>query len=282
MTRIIFVLSIVAIAVGSAAATPLIGRAAPVSKPFQAFVWVNAGYNRLAKSYNWTSGEYEPLGSTRPVTTWGAELWGAVGLPGRNELNVIVPAWVKTNDSVRSRGIGDVTVLLRHGLPIPSLVPLRATLALAANLPASDLSSPLALDDHTFDLGAGLTLLATPPGPFAVHGRAGYWLSGEKNDTTRPGNLLEYVAVFDLALGRRRAVVPELALSGSRRSAQKVNGTPVANTDVQQHYASVLLLTRPLRFLVIRPKAGLPLTMLSKGGSLPAFTLGLDIWASLP
>ncbi len=280
MKKILIALAALAVFAAAASATPLIGRAAPVSKPLQAFAWVNGGYNRQAKVYNWEESRYVGLGEALPVATYGAEVWAAVGLPFRSELDIIVPAWRKTRGDAKSKGIGDVTVMARHGLPIPGVVPLKATLALGANLPTSDRTSNPALDDGTFDFGAGLTALAGPFGRLAGHARAAYWLSGKTDDTTRVGNLLEYVAVLDFSV--TKAIIPEVALSGSMRAPKEVNGATVANSEVVQHYASLLLLTRPLRFLVVRPKVGLPLEFVSRGGSLPAFTLGLDVWASLP
>jgi hypothetical protein len=34
--------------------------------------------------------------------------------------------------------------------------------------------------------------------------------------------------------------------------------------------------------LVIRPKAAIPLAAMSKGGSLPDWYAGLDVWVSVP
>lgn len=261
-------------------ATPLIGRSAAVSKPFQAFVWANAGYNKQAKVYDWTEEKYVGLVETDPVTTYGAELWGAVGLPFRNEVDVVVPAWAKTKGSAMSNGIGDVTVMLRHGLPIPGIVPFKAALALAANVPTSDRASSPALDDGTVDIGAGLNVVTSRLGPLAAHARAGYWLSGKTDDTTKVGNLLEYIAVLDYNLSM--AIIPELAVSGSMRAQKQVNGEPQTQTESSQHFATLLVMTKPLPFLVVRPKVGLPLEFASKGGSLSSFYAGLDVWATFP
>lgn len=266
-------------------ATPLIGRSAAVSKPFKGFAWVNAGYNRQARVYDWLfEKDYVALAEDLQVTTYGADLLLGLGLPLGFELDAVAPLWVKTRGDAKSTGIGDMTLMLRNCLPLPEAVPFQTTLALGMLAPTSDENSVPALDDGTLDIGIAASILTDRFGPFTGHLRAGYWFSGEYEppeiDATKPGNLFEYIAVLDW--NATASFVPEVALSGSARDQTEIGGFAVPTTESSSHYASLLLLTKPLPFLVVRPKVGLPLEFISKGGALPAFTLGLDVWASFP
>jgi hypothetical protein len=266
--------------VAGAQATMLLGRNGATLKPFQVFGWLNLGLNQWAKVYDWTAGEYVGLGTIDPRSNTLVDANFMVGLPGKLELGFDAPLAAKKQGTYNSSGMGDVMVLARYGLVQTRQSPVKLAAVLGANLPTAQEGALPPLGDRTLDVGIGLSAVTTRLGPLAGHARAAYWLNGKTNDTTRLGNMIEYSLIADCYATPR--IVPELALSGFMQNRTEVNGTAAANTEVSQHVVNVLVMTKPLPFLVVRPKIALPLYGLSKGGFYPNVYLGLDIWATLP
>ena len=115
---------------------------------------------------------------------------------------------------------------------------------------------------------------------YAALAPLGFWLNGKTDDTTKVGNMVEYLLCGDYSV--TSTLTPELALSGSVRDKTQYNGTAKDETQVSQHSATLLLMYKPIPMLTIRPKAGMPLAFLSEGGALPNFRVGLDVWATVP
>jgi hypothetical protein len=167
----------------------------------------------------------------------------------------------------------------RYGLVQAKLSPVKVAVAAAVNLPTAPDTVP-PLGDKTTDFGFGVCAQTARFGILVGHVRAGYWLNGRPNDTTKLGNMLEYAAVLDLNLAPR--VVPQLALSGLSVGQTEYNETARQRTEVSQHVANLLLMLKPAGTLVVRPKVALPLKPLSKGSYFPDVYWGLDIWATFP
>jgi hypothetical protein len=275
------VLAVTAIVAGSAFATPLIGRNGAISKPLQAFGWLNFGYNQTAVSYNWTTEKYEtPTGFVGTKAT-SCDVTVGLGLPAKLELDVVAPLVMKEQGTTKSSGLGDVMVYARYGLLQSGLLPVKAALVLGANLPTAPKDANPILGDRTTDIGIAVAAVTQKYFGLAGHARAGYWLNGKLPDTdVKVGNMIEYMLVADYSV--TGIFTPELALSGYSRAKSTLSGTSVPNFEVGQHVVNVLLLVKPVPMLVIRPKVAFPLTFISKGGSMASWYGGLDIWVTLP
>jgi hypothetical protein len=280
LTVMVLALAVVA---GSSFATPLIGRNGNIGKPFQVFGWANFGYNQTAISYNWLSEKYETPASFVGTTTASCDVTVGLGLPFNLELDVVAPLAMKQAGDAKSSGLGDVMVYARYGLLQTSLLPVKASLVLGANLPTADENASPALGDRTTDIGIGAAVITSKYFGFVGHARAGYWLNGKIPDTeveAKVGNMLEYMVVLDYSVSN--TLTPELAVSGYSRAKTEIDGTPVPYTDVSQHVVNVLLMWKPISILVIRPKVAFPLTFVSKGGSFANVYAGLDAWLTFP
>jgi hypothetical protein len=263
-----------------AQATMLIGRSGAVLKPLQAFGWLNMGTNRWAKGYDWDSLKYVELGTSSQRSNTFVDANVMLGLPGKLELGLNVPLAMKSQDTFSSSGVGDVMALGRLGLLQSPLLPVKAALCLGVSLPTAKEGALPPLGNRTLDLGLGLSVVTSRFGPLAAHARLGYWLPGKADSITRRGNMLEYQLVADAAVGPK--VSPQLALSGLMQGQTKVDDIEQENTEASLHALNVLLLTKPLPFLVVRPKVAFPLEGMSKGSYIPSIYWGLDIWATLP
>jgi hypothetical protein len=278
--KLLVVVIVLATVAGNSVATPLIGRSGALSKPFQAFAWANFGYNQTASSYSWDSTKYlTPAGFVSTKTT-SCDVTVGLGLPFKLELDVVAPLAMKEMDTLKSSGIGDAMVYARWGLFQGPLLPFKAALVLGANIPTADREANPLIGDRTTDIGVGAAVVTSSFFGFVGHARAGYWVNGKPNDTTKVGNMFEYLVVLDYSITKKLA--PELALSGYARSQTEYNGTPKPTSEVSQHALNFLLMWKPLPMLVIRPKAAIPLAAMSKGGSLPDWYAGLDVWVSVP
>jgi len=277
--KLLVVVIVLATVAGNSVATPLIGRSGALSKPFQAFAWANFGYNQTAVSYNWVNKKYETPDPFVSTKTTSCDVTVGLGLPFKLELDVVAPLAMK-EDTLKSSGIGDAMVYARWGLFQGPLLPFKAALVLGANIPTADREANPLIGDRTTDIGVGAAVVTSSFFGFVGHARAGYWVNGNPNDTTKVGNMFEYLVVLDYSITKKLA--PELALSGYARSQTEYNGTPKPTSEVSQHALNFLLMWKPLPMLVIRPKAAIPLTAMSKGGSLPDWYAGLDVWVSVP
>ncbi len=265
-----------------AQATYLIGRSGTVVKPFQVFFWVNSSYSQTKFAYDWDYRSWREMGEDDRVTTTSAEITAALGLPGRFELGLTLPVisrQLTLPGAISPSGLGDMMVHARWGALPSRLLPVKAALTVGANLPTSSQIPARMVGDRTVDVGAGLALVTTGLGRLVLHGRAGYWWNGRTNDTTKLGNLFEYVAVVDYAVANW--LVPEIALSGAITGPKEIGGTAVTRTESRVHNVGLLLLLKPIPQLVVRPKASLPLRSVSSGGRLPPFAVGFDVWATI-
>jgi len=230
--------------------------------------------------YDWTAGDYVTPTGFEPTTTTSCDVTLALGLPGRLDIDLVAPLAMKEQGSDKSSGMGDAMVYARWGVLQSSLLPVRAALLLGANLPTASADAKPALGDRTTDVALAVSANTQKLGPFLGHARLGYWLNGKTDDTTKVGNMVEYVLCGDYSISG--TLTPELALSGFMLDKKQVNGTAVESSQASQHSATLLLMVKPISMLTIRPKAGMPLAFLSEGGSLPSFTVGLDVWAFVP
>jgi hypothetical protein len=251
-----------------------------MNKQYQFFGWTNFGHNQTAVSYDWPSGKYvTPEGFVTTKTT-SCDLTLALGLPGKLDIDVVAPLAMKEKGEDKSSGMGDLMVYGRWGVLQSSLLPVKAALILGANLPTTSKSANPALSDRTTDFAFGVSANTQKYFGFLGHARAAYWLNGKTDDTTKVGNVFEYVLCGDYSV--TKAVTPELALSGYVRDKTQLSGTPEDNTEVSQHLVSVLVMWKPISMLTIRPKVSFPLTFISEGSSMANVYGGLDVWVFVP
>jgi hypothetical protein len=271
---------LVALLAGAGAATPFMYRTGTTLKLLQVNAWAGGFYWQTTKGYSWPDTEYQTLPESLRTTAVGAEVLAAVGLPFKLELGAVLPVSSRSKGTASATGIGDAMVTLRYGVLQLPVMPLKVAVGVGANLPTAPADANPSLGDRTTDFGLGLWANTMKLGIIVGHVRAGYWLNGKKDDTTKVGNMLEYLASVDLALPGK--LTPQVAVGGYVQNETEVNGSPVARTALRYNAVSLLLLYRPLPMLVIRPKAGFPVASLGQGGAIPDYTLGLDVWVTLP
>lgn len=258
--------------------TPLIIRTGAVTRPLQVLVWGNFGYYQINQWYNWSSGAFEKKDPTLNILF--ANILASVGLPFKLELGGVVPVLDKKGGERHSSGLGDLLIVGRYGFLQSPLLPVRGALSLALSLPTGDKEASPALGDGSTDLGAALAFNTLNFGFVVGHLRGVYWLNGKTDDSTKLGNMFEYLAGIDFPVYPR--LYPQFALSGYWQDQKRVNGKPQNNTELRRTNLSVLLFYKPLPKLVVRPKLSLPLKSMCQGGGMADYLLGLDIWTTLP
>ncbi len=280
MKRLIVGMIVVAALVSTAMATPLIGRGAGTLKPLQFLGELDLGYTQTAKRYDWTDNTWKALDANQRTTTLsGTFLLGFAPIK-RWELLAMVPVARKTKGDLNSFGIGDVELHTRYALITGRLAPLFLTGVAGVALPTADKNANPKIGDGKFAGALGLIAQTRQIGMIIGHLRGAYWLNGKTDDTTRAGNMMEYSAKVDLKL------LPMLewwlAVAGTMQARTEIRGTPKEKTEQDRHVVSFGAVVKPIPMLFIRPKAGVPLAFVSKGGAIPNFTLGLDFWVVVP
>ncbi|MGQ9678600.1 MAG: transporter [bacterium] len=258
--------------------TPLIIRTGAVNRPLQVLVWGTLGYYQNNQLYNWTSGSYEK--ATTPTNVLSADILASVGLLPNLELGGVIPLLDKKRGEYHSTGLGDLLVIGRYGFLQFPLLPVKGALSLALSLPTGDKEASPTLGDGSTDLAAGLAFNTINFGVVVGHLRGAYWLNGKTNDSTKLGNMFEYLVGIDFPIYPR--LYPQFALSGYWQDNRKVNGESQNNTELLRTNFSVLLPYNPLPKLVVRPKLSLPLKSMCRGGEIADYLLGVDIWTTLP
>ena len=282
MKKSVVVVMVLALLAGNAMATALIGRSATVNKFLQAFGWANLGYNQTALSYNWLTEKYDAVSSGAKTTS--CDVTAGLGLLGNLELDVVAPLAMKEHGTNKATGLGDMMVYARWGVLQTSLLPVKAALILGANLPTAPKDANPALGDRTLDIGVGASVTTVSFFGLAAHARAAYWLNGNKEILTdakyKVGNTIEYNLTLDYAINK--TLIPELALTGSSKAKDQLDGVDVPYSETSQSLGNLLLIWKPIPMLVIRPKVAFPLTFMSKGGSMANWYGGLDVWVTFP
>lgn len=259
-------------------ATPLIIRTGAVNKPFQVLAWTTLTYYQNNQLYDWNTNEFNKVDTSLDVLS--ADLLASVGLPFKIELGGVVPILSKKYGDLSNSGIGDVLVVARYGFLQFPLLPVKGALSLGASLPTGDKDASPTLGDGSTDFGAALAFNTTKLLFVVAHLRGAYWLNGKTDDSTRLGNMFEYMAGLDFPVIPK--LTPQVALTGYAQDPKKVNGTPITNSELSRANLTFLLMYQPLPLLTVRPKFSLPLKSMSKGGGIADYYLGLDIWATLP
>ena len=280
MKKYAMVVLSVALLAGVLQATPMLSRGASVLRPLHFIGYAAIGYSRTTSSYDWTNNGYEGLADSLKTGSVSAQVMAGMSPLSNLEVLLMAPVVFKDKGDLSSAGLGDAWLLARYGLLNSGLLPVRLTLAAALALPTSAQDAAVKLADHTTDIGLGLAAQTVKIGPLAGHFRAAYWFKGKSNDTTRLGNVFEYVVFPDFSLGKKASFF--VTLSGTVKANQVINGESKLNTESLAQYVGAGFTWNPIGPLWLKPKAALPVTALSKGGSLPGFSAGLDVWATLP
>lgn len=264
--------------VASGNSTPLLVRTGAVTKPFRVLGWVTFTYYQNNRLYDWDSRTFQPLERQQDVLT--ADLLASLGLPFNFELGGVLPLLYKKSGENHAQGVGDLMLVGRYGFLDLPLVPVKGALSLALNLPTGDRNARPPLGDGSTDFAAALALNTAKLGFVVAHLRLAYWLNGKTDDTTKLGNLTEYMAGLDLPVFPK--LTPQFALTGYTQDQKIVNGEPVEKTEVSRNLFTLLFLYQPFPKLTIRPKLSFPLKGLSQGGAIADYALGLDLWTTLP
>lgn len=283
MMRILTTAVVLLAAASMVPATPLIGRGAGTLKPMQFIVQLDNSYSQTAQSYDWTAKEWKDItDAKKKTTTIGSNLQLGLGMPwlGNWELVLMAPLAAKTQDTFSSLGPGDIELQTRYGIIAGKTAPVKLTAVGALGLPTADQGAKPKIGDGKMSGALGLIATTKAFGPVVGHLRAAYWLNGKTNDTTRVGNMLEYVAKLDFDLTKSFQLWASLV--GTMQAKTEYRGAAKANTEQDRHQVQVGAVVKPIPILSIRPKVALPLGFLSKGGSMPTFTPGLDFWVIAP
>jgi hypothetical protein len=274
---IVMVLALAVLA-SNAMATYMLSRGASVIKPLQFVGFAAAGYSRTTQTYDTLQKKYIALPSAAQTSTVSADVLVGFSPLSRFEVLAVAPVVSKAKGSSSAFGLGDASLMVRYGL-LGGILPVKLTLAASVMMPTSAQGLALSLADRTTDIGIGAAAQTVKFGPLVAHARMAYWVNG-KHDTTKVGNQFEYLVFPDFALGNRASVF--VTVSGTMKADDVVSGAKQALSGVGQHSVGAGFTWNPLGPLWLKPKAALPLAFLSKGGSIPNFTVGLDIWAVVP
>lgn len=275
------VLAVLAVAVASSAlATPLVGRGAGTLKPMQFLGEVDFGYTQTGQKYNWTDSKWDALADTLKTSTISAAVIAGFAPTKNWELLVHAPLSSRSQGAKDAFGVGDIELHTRYGIIAGKLAPVKLTAVAAAAFPTADKNVAPKLGDGKWAGAVGLLVTSKPLGKSIVHARAAYWLNGNTNDTTKAGNMFEYVAKFDHDFTKKFQLWASLV--GTMQARTEINGTAKEKTEQDRHVAQLGLVIKPVPVLSIRPKAGVPLAFISKGGSIAPFSAGLDFWVTLP
>jgi len=278
--RILTVAALLVAAASTLSATPLIGRGAGILKPLQFLGEVDFGYSQTGQKYNWTDSKWADLADTLKTSTVSAAVIAGLAPLKNWEVLLHAPLASKSQGSKSALGLGDVEVHTRYGIIAGKLSPVKLTAVGAVAFPTADKSAAPKLGDGKFAGALGAIATTKPLGKAVAHLRAAYWLNGNTNDTTKAGNMLEYVAKLDYDFSKMFQLW--VSLVGTMQAKTEVNGTAVDKTEQDRHIGQFGAVVKPIPMLSIRPKAGLPIAALSKGGSIAPFTVGLDFWVILP
>jgi len=279
MKKFVAVMLLTALFAGVLPATPLIARGATVLKPLSFIGYGSVAYSQTDRYYDWTEGEYKPLPSESKSATVATDvIVGASPLPALEAL-LVAPVLVKNEGGRNAVGLGDMSLQVRYGV-LGGLWPVRLTLAAALALPTSAKDAVIKLADRTSDIGIGASAQTMAIGPLVVHARGAYWLKGKSDDTTRLGNMTEYVVFPDLALGKKASVFA--TLSGVIKEKRKVNGVAVPNSQSSTQSIGAGMTWNPFGTFWLKPSVSMPLAAVSEGGALSPFNAKLDLWLTLP
>jgi hypothetical protein len=263
-----------------ATATPLIGRGAGTLKPMQFIAELDLGYSQTAKTYDWTAKEWKDLENKKKTTTISGMLLAGLAPLKNWEVLLMAPLASKSQDTLSSLGVGDVEFHTRYGIIAGKLVPVKLTAVAALGLPTASKDAKPKIGDGKMAGALGIIATTKPLGKAVVHARAAYWLNGKTNDTTKVGDMLEYVVKLDYDFTKSFQLWASLV--GTMQAKTEYNGTAKDNTQQDRHLAQVGVVYKPIPMLSIRPKIALPLQFLCKGGAMPAYNAGLDFWVVAP
>lgn len=279
MKKLTVMALVLAVMAGNAMATYMLARGASVIKPLQFVGYVASGYSRTTQKYDTLQEKYVALPDSERTSTVSADV--IVGLCPLSKLEVlaVAPVVSKSTGGKSALGLGDASLMLRYGL-LGGVLPVKVTLAAAVMMPTSAKDAIVKLGDRTLDVGLGASAQTAKIGPMVAHARLGYWINGKTNDTTKVGNLFEYVVFPDIALGKKASVF--VTLSGVMAADNVVSGVKDALSGAGQHSVGGGFTWNPVGPLWLKPKVAVPLAAMSKGGAIPNFTVGLDLWAVLP
>lgn len=280
MRRALIAAALFAVAASLAPATPLIGRGAGTLKPMQFIAELDLGYAQTTKTYDWTAKEWKDLDDKKKTTTISGMFLAGLAPLKNWEVLLMAPLASRSQDTLSSMGVGDVELHTRYALIAGKLVPVKLTAVGAFGLPTASKDAKPKIGDGKMAGGLGLIAMTKSFSKMAAHLRLAYWLNGSVNDTTKVGDMFEYVAKFDY--DPSKSLQFWLSLAGTMQGKTKYNGTAKDNTQQDRHIAQLGAVYKPIPMLSIRPKAGLPLAFLSKGGALAPFSLGLDFWVIAP
>jgi len=273
----VMVLVLVAMA-GNASATYMLARGASVIKPLQFVGYVASGFSRTTQKYDTLQEKYVAQPDSEQTSTVSADVIVGLCPLSRLEVLAVAPVVSKSKGANSQFGLGDASLMLRYGL-LGGILPVKVTLAAAVMMPTSAKDLVLSLGDRTLDIGLGASAQTAKIGPMVAHARLGYWVNGKKADSTKVGNLFEYVLFPDFALGKKASVFA--TLSGTVK-ADDVKGGVATALSAGQHSVGGGFTWNPAGPLWLKAKAGVPLAAMSKGGAIPNYTIGLDLWAVLP
>ncbi len=287
MKKSLILAAVLAVAVSSVSASPLIWRGASTLKPMQLMVLVPNGYMQTARGYDWDNSEWKDLADDKKTTVIKFLPMVGLGLFKGLELGVVAPLYSKSKGDHSSLGLGDAWLKARYGVLKGKLTPVKLTLSVAAILPTAPEDANPSLGDRTLDFGFGAIAQTQKLAGFIGHLRLGYWLNGKYTKTVEEvekeydvGNMFEYVVKVDYKFNKKTGVF--LSVGGMMLAETKVDGVTNAKSAKDRHEAWFGAIWKPIPKLAIRPKVGVPLEFACKGGSLQPFDIGLDFWVTLP
>lgn len=277
MKRMILISLMLAFVANITQAGPLLWRDPKTINKGSFIVMAGFGYNKQAKVWNDTNETWDALTAKQRVQTISSMFMLGYGLFKNFEILSYIPVLKRDRDTLHSFGQGDVwfkakyCVLNKKGLPTVALLA-------ATRLPVSDKNARPLLDDHSLDFAFGAKAATPKYSNFVGHLKVGYWLNG--NDTTGTVNLgdeIEAIIKIDYWFMKTAFFFLNAEYVQTFKNKDST-GTDIPNTDKNSLVLTPGLTIKPVTGLTLRPKIGVPIYALSKGGRLYPFSVGLDVW----
>jgi len=272
--RIVICLLVIA---GLCSAGPLLWRDPKTLAKGKTIFMVGASYNKTDQAWNADSAKWLAQTDVQKITTTGFHFMAGFAPIDKLELLAHVPVLKKDRDTLHSFGLADVWLKTRYnflsGKNKPSMTGL-----VAVRIPTAPKDARPVLDDRTLDIALGLKGVHSL-GKVKLHLKLGYWYNMKDSLDNDLGDEIEAILKFDYYF--TPAVFAFLNLEHVETFKSKnAAGTEIPNSEKRRFTVTPGFTFKDvlLKGLNLRPKVGLPVAPVCRGGSMSSWTAGLDLW----
>jgi hypothetical protein len=258
-------------------AGPLLWRDPNTLAQGKSIFMVGLSYNKTDKSWNADSGKFLALTEAQQVTTMGAHFMLGFAPIKKLEIMAHLPVVKKDRDTLSSIGLADVWFKTRYNFLSGKNHP-AVTGVLALRIPTAPKDARPALDDRTMDIAIG-ALAAQNFGKMKLHLKLGYWYNMKDSLENDIGDDIEAIIKLDCYFMPKAFAFLNLEHVETFKSKNST-GAEIPNSDKRRFTVTpgATLKDVLLKGLNLRPKVGIPVKAVCRGGSLCSWSAGIDIW----